>query len=104
MATCGHQRSAAFPQTPTLLESGYPRLVITGWTGLLAPAGTPADIVQKLSREVNRHLSTPEIRERMANQGSESAPSTPEAFAAFIKAEANKWSMVIRAAGLEHSQ
>ncbi len=90
MATCGLQRTAAFPQTPTLLESGYPGLVMTGWSGLLAPAGTPADIVQKLSREVNRHLSTAEIRERMTSQGSESAPSTPEAFAAFINAEAAK--------------
>ena len=104
LATCGERRTAAFPQTPTLLESGYPGLVITGWTGLLAPAGTPADIVQKLSRELNRHLSTTEIRERMASQGSESAPSTPEAFAAFIKTEAAKWSKVIRAAGLAHSQ
>ena len=63
-----------------------------------------ADNVQKLSREVNGYLSTAEIRERMASQGSESSPSTPEAFAAFIKAEAAKWSRVIRAAGLEHSQ
>jgi len=104
MATCGEQRTAAFPQTPTLSESGYPGLVMTGWTGLLAPAGTPTEIVNKLSREVNRYLSTAEIRERMASQGSESAPSMPEAFAAFIRAEAAKWSKVIRAAGLEHSQ
>jgi tripartite-type tricarboxylate transporter receptor subunit TctC len=53
---------------------------------------------------VNRYLSTPEFRERMSRQGSEAAPSTPEAFAAFIKAEAGKWSKVIRAAGLEYSQ
>jgi len=53
---------------------------------------------------VARYLSTPEIRERMSSQGSEPAPSTPEAFAAFIRAEAAKWSKVIRAAGREHSQ
>jgi len=104
LATCGEQRATAFPETPTFVESGYPGLVITGWTGLLAPAGTPPEIVNKLSREVARHLSAPETRERMSRQGSEPAPSTPEAFAAFIKAEAGKWSKVIRAAGLEHSQ
>jgi len=104
LVTCGEQRTVAFPETPTLVESGYPGLVMTGWTGLLAPAGTPPEILNKLSREVARHLSAPEIRERMSSQGSEPAPSTPEAFAAFIKAEAGKWSKVIRAAGLEHSQ
>lgn len=104
LATCGQQRSPAFAQTPTLIESGYRDLVMTGWSGMLAPAGTPADIVQKLSREVNRHMSTQEVRDRMVSQGSESVPSTPEAFAAFIRAEAAKWSKVIRAAGLEHSQ
>jgi tripartite-type tricarboxylate transporter receptor subunit TctC len=104
LATCSERRATAFPETPTLLESGYPGLVMTGWTGLLAPAGTPPEIVNKLSREVGRHLSTVEIRERMSIQGSDPAPSTPEAFAAFIKAEAAKWSKVIRAAGLEHSQ
>ncbi len=104
MATCGQQRHPAFMQTPTLIESGYRDLVMTGWSGLLAPAGTPADIAQKLSREVNRHMSTTEVRERMINNGSESAPSTPEAFSTFIKSEAAKWAKVIRAAGLEHSQ
>jgi tripartite-type tricarboxylate transporter receptor subunit TctC len=104
LATCGERRTVAFPETPTLVESGYRGLVMTGWTGLLAPTGTPPEILNKLSREVGRHLASPEIRERMSSQGSEPAPSTPEAFAAFIKAEAAKWSKVIRAAGLEHSQ
>ena len=104
MATCSEKRATAFPETPTLLEAGYPGLVMTGWTGLLAPAGTPPEILNKLAREVGRFLLITEIRDRMSSQGSEPAPSTPEAFAAFIKAEAAKWSKVIRAAGLEHSQ
>ena len=77
---------------------------MTGWTGLFAPAGTPAEIVAKLSREVVRVLSLPDIRERMASQGSEAVASTPENFSAFVKAEAAKWQKVIRAAGLEHTQ
>ena len=104
LATCSEKRASAFPQTPTLIESGYAGLVMTGWTGLFAPAGTPAEIVAKLSREVVRVLSLPDIRERMASQGSEAVASTPENFSAFVKAEAAKWQKVIRAAGLEHTQ
>ncbi len=104
MATCSEKRATAFPETPTLLEAGYPGLVMTGWTGLPAPAGTPPKILNKLAGDVSRFLLLPAIRDRMSSQGSELAPSTPEAFAAFIKVEATKWSKVIRAAGLEHRQ
>ena len=104
LATMGDKRDPAFPKTPTLVESGYPSLVVIGWNGLLAPAGTPPDIVNKLSREIGRHLSVPEFRDRMASLGADPSPSTPEAFAAFIRAEAAKWQKVIRAIGLEHSQ
>ncbi len=104
LATGSERRAGAFAQTPTLIESGYPGLVMTGWTGLFAPTGTPPEIVAKLSREVVRTLSLPEIRERMASQGSEAVASTPEVFSAFVKAEAAKWQKVIRTAGLEYTQ
>jgi tripartite-type tricarboxylate transporter receptor subunit TctC len=104
LATMGEKRDAAFPDTPTLAESGYPGVVVIGWNGLLAPAGTPAEIVNKLSREIGRHLNVPEFRARMASLGADPSPSTPEAFAAFINAEAAKWHKVIRTIGLEHSQ
>ena len=104
LATCSEIRPSAFPQTPTLIESGYPGLVMTGWTGLFAPAGTPANIVAKLSREVVRVLGLQEIRGRMESQGSEAVASTPEAFSAFVKSEAAKWQKVIRTAGLEQTQ
>ena len=104
LATMGDKRDPAFPDSPTLAELGYPGVVVIGWNGLLAPAGTPAEILHKLSREIGRHLSVPEFRDRMASLGADPSPSTPEAFAAFIKAEAAKWQKVIRAVGLEHSQ
>lgn len=104
LATMGDKRDPAFAKFPTLVESGYPGLVVIGWNGLLAPAGTPPDILNKLSREIGRHLSVPEFRDRMASLGADPSPSTPEAFAAMIKAEAAKWQKVIRAIGLEHSQ
>jgi tripartite-type tricarboxylate transporter receptor subunit TctC len=104
LATCGDKRDPAFPKYPTLVESGYPGLVVIGWNGLLAPAGTPPEIVNKLSREIGRHLSVPEFRDRMASLGADPSPSTPEAFGAMIRAEAAKWQKVIRAIGLENSQ
>jgi tripartite-type tricarboxylate transporter receptor subunit TctC len=104
LATLGDKRAPAFPLVPTVVESGYPTVVITGWTGLFATAGTPSDVVAKLSREVGRHLGAADVRERMAADGAEPTPSSPEAFAAFVKAEAAKWSRVIRAAGLEKTQ
>ena len=104
LATCGEKRDSAFPKSPTLVESGFPGVVVVGWNGMLAPAGTPPEIVNKLSREIGRHLSVPEFRDRMASLGADPSPSTPEAFAALIKAEAAKWHKVIRAIGLENSQ
>lgn len=104
LATMGEQRDKAFPDTPTLAESGYPGVVVIGWNGLLAPAGTPKEILDKLSREIGRQLRVPEFRDRMASLGADPSPSTPEAFGAFIKAEAAKWHKVIRSIGLEHSQ
>jgi tripartite-type tricarboxylate transporter receptor subunit TctC len=104
LATCGLTRDAVFSQVPTMVESGYPSVVITGWTGLLAPAGTPHEIVTRLQAEVRKHLLSPELKQSLTRQGSEPVGSTPEEFAAFIKAEANKWSRVIKQAGLEYSQ
>ena len=104
LATCGTRRSAAFPTVPTLVESGYPGVAFAGWNGLLAPSGTPAEIINKVSREVGRHLAVPEFRERMAGLGADPVPTTPEVFVSLIKAEAQMWSRLIRALGLEHSQ
>jgi tripartite-type tricarboxylate transporter receptor subunit TctC len=104
LATCGEQRASAFPDAPTMIESGFPKVVVTGWGGFLAPVGTPLEILQKVQRETARVLSAPDIRERLSGLGAEPVGSTPEQFAAFIKAEAEKWSRVTREAGIYHSQ
>ncbi len=104
LATAGPQRAVAFPDTPTLVESGYPDVVVTGWTGLVAPIGTPPDILEKVSRDVGRQLTAADVRAALAIPGSELTSSTPEAFGAFIRAEIDKWSKVIRAVGLENTQ
>jgi tripartite-type tricarboxylate transporter receptor subunit TctC len=104
LATAGAKRASAFPDAPTLIESGYPDVVVIGWTGLVAPTGTPPEILNKVSRDVGRILMTADVRSALVVPGSELTPSTSEAFGAFIRAELAKWSKVIRVVGLENSQ
>ena len=104
LATCGVERARAFPDAPSMTEAGYKTVVITGWTGLLAPAGTPRDIIDRLQKEIAARILAPETRDSLSKQGAEPVASTPDQFAAFIKAEMVKWSAVIKAAGLEASQ
>jgi len=104
LATCGEKRAIAYPDTPTMIESGFPKVVVTGWWGLVAPAGTPRDIVQKVQRETARHALSPELRERLSALGAEPAGTTPEQFAAFLKSEMEKWARVAKAAGVYESQ
>jgi tripartite-type tricarboxylate transporter receptor subunit TctC len=100
LATGGEKRAAAYPDTPTMGEAGYPNASVTGWSGLVAPAGTPPEIVRKFQRDAARHVLSPELGERLTALGAEPVGSTPDEFAAFIKAEAEKWSRVIREAGI----
>jgi tripartite-type tricarboxylate transporter receptor subunit TctC len=105
LATAGEKRAAAFPDTPTMAESGFPAVISMGWGGLLAPAGTPPEIVQKAQQDTARAVVAPEIAERFAALGAEPSPSkSPEEFAAWIKAETQKWTRVVKGAGLYHTQ
>jgi tripartite-type tricarboxylate transporter receptor subunit TctC len=104
LATCGENRDALFRNTPTMIESGYPTVIVTGWNGLLGPAGLPREIGVRLQREIARYLAAPDVRDAILKQGGEPIGSTPEAFAAFVKAEHQKWSGVIKRAGLEFTQ
>jgi len=104
LATGGEKRAAAYPDTPTMAEAGFPGAGVTGWSGLVMPAGTPLEIVQKFQREAARHVRSADLGERLTALGAEPVGSTPEEFTAFIKAEAAKWSRVIREAGISMSQ
>jgi tripartite-type tricarboxylate transporter receptor subunit TctC len=104
LATCGEKRSLSWPETPTMRESGFPKVTVSGWWGLVAPAGTPQDIVQKASRDTTRVLQMPEQRERLISVGAEPAGTSPEEFAAFIKTEMEKWQRVAKAANIYQSQ
>lgn len=99
-AVTGPARVAAFPDTPTMAEVGLPRVTGSVWYGLLAPAGTPKEIIVKLNAEANRALSTQEVKDRMAAAGIYAAGGTPEEFGKFIRAELDKWGPVVKAAGV----
>ena len=96
-------RSALFPDFPTVAETGLAGYQSLGWFGLFAPAGTPREIVTKVSADVGRVLALAEARQRLAEQGAEPAPNTPEAFTAFVNADVAKWLDLARSAGIKLS-
>lgn len=100
LAVTSKQRVTALPALPTVHESGVPGYEYIGWYGLLAPAATPAAIVARLNGESNKFLKSKEFADRLAADGAEPAGGTPEAFAAFLRAEIAKWAAVVRHAGL----
>jgi tripartite-type tricarboxylate transporter receptor subunit TctC len=86
---------------PTIAEAGVPGYESAQWYGLVAPTGTPRDIIARMNKETVAILRTPEITERLANDGSQVVAGTPEEFGAFIRAETEKWAKVAKAAGIK---
>lgn len=99
LAVSSLKRFPLVPDLPTIAESAVPGFSAVGWTGLLAPAGTPQPIIRKLNAEVVRVLPLPDVKEKLAGDGSEFGKNTPEQFSAFIKQEIAKWAKVIKASG-----
>jgi tripartite-type tricarboxylate transporter receptor subunit TctC len=105
VATFGAKRDVGFPNTPTVVEAGYPSVVVVGWSGILAPAGVPPAILTKLHAGLVKVLGMPEVKDAISKQGANPTSSkSPEEFARFIKAETDKFHAVIKEAGLEGSQ
>ena len=105
LATFGAERDEQFPNTPTPTEAGFPKAVVVGWAGLLAPAGTPPQIVNKLYAGMAKALAMPDVKEQILKQGSKAVSSkSPEDFAHYMKSEIDKFRPVIKAAGLEGTQ
>src|SRR4029450_469424 len=119
LGVTGKRRSAELPEVPTVEEAGVPGYEVNPWYGLLAPAGTPAPIVARLSAAVTKIVRAPEMREQLSAQaaegagrppemrenrpaqGAEPAGGTPEEFAAVIRADTALWTRVIREAGIK---
>jgi tripartite-type tricarboxylate transporter receptor subunit TctC len=100
LAQTAGKRSAVLPDLPTVAESGLPGYEMLNWLGLFAPAGTPQTIVERLSSEALRVLKQPEVIARFHAQGAEPSPLEPDAFAAFVKSEIEKWAKVVAATGM----
>jgi len=93
-------RLDAFPQVLTIAESGVPGFEATQWYGVVAPAGTPADVVAKLNAAIVAILGSKDMKERLNLEGAIASATAPEAFAAFIEAERKRWGAVVKAAGM----
>lgn len=94
-------RLPELPDVPTMIESGLPDFVASSWTGIVAPAATPKDIIGKLNAEVNVGLKSPEMQDRFKKLAAETSPGTPEDFAAFIVREVPKWQAMAKLAGVK---
>ena len=101
IAVSGGDRSALFPDVPTVAESGLPGFASEDWQGILAPAKTPPDIVQKLNGEIGRVLVQPAVKAKLQAAGFDPKPSTPEWFAQFIQAETLKWAKLLKGIGIK---
>ena len=101
LAVTGAKRSSIAPDIPTVAESGVPGYDVTSWYGLMAPAGTPADIIARLNSAAATALGRPEVKERFSTTDLEPGGSTPEQFGSFVRSEVAKWAKVIRESGMK---
>jgi tripartite-type tricarboxylate transporter receptor subunit TctC len=99
LAVSTRKRYVDLPDVPTLAEAGVPGYDATIWLGLLAPPGTPRDVVLKLNAAIAKILSTPEAEKLMASAGVDVATSTPDEFAALMRSELDRWGKVVRETG-----
>ena len=101
LAVSTPKRSASAPDVPTVAEQGYPGFDYSNWNALFAPAKTPAPIVKKVNASVVNALRQPDVAQRLSSQGADPAPGTPEELGRYMKADAEKWRKVIKAAGIK---
>ena len=101
IAVASARRSALLPDVPTVAESGLPGYEAYSWAAFMAPAGTPKDIVQRLSVDIGKALSDPQVKQRLHDAGAEAMPTTPEIFDKMLHTEIVKWAKVVRTANIQ---
>ena len=101
LASTSDRRSSQMPDVPTMIEAGIADFTSVSFTGVVAPAGTPGAIVDRLNAAINASLQSPEIASTLVKLGVDAKISSPEEFAAFLAAERDKWAAVIKAAGVQ---
>jgi tripartite-type tricarboxylate transporter receptor subunit TctC len=99
IAVTSAKRLQAFPDTPTMAESGYPQLTSGSWQGIFVPTGTPKEAVDKLYSVAIETMKTPEVQQRLANGGVEVVTSAPGEFAKFVAKETERWGRAVKEAG-----
>jgi tripartite-type tricarboxylate transporter receptor subunit TctC len=100
LAVTGTQRAPALPDVPTMIEAGIPGYEAGSWWGIVAPAGTPADVVASLNAEINKTLSTPEMNRFLDSEGAQAVPGTPKQFGDLVASEIQRWTKVARDADI----
>jgi tripartite-type tricarboxylate transporter receptor subunit TctC len=100
LAVTSGKRALSLPELPTMAEAGVSGYDVTSWNGILAPAGLPAPVLDRLNAELNKIIATPAMRDRMIGLGYEPVGGTPDAFAKFIQSELAKWAPVVKAANV----
>jgi tripartite-type tricarboxylate transporter receptor subunit TctC len=103
LAVTTSKRSGLVPELPTVAEAGVKDFEANNWYGILVPGKTPRPIIDRLNKEVVAVLNLPDVKDLLFKQGLDAAPSTPEAFASYIRSEKAKWERVVKAANLYHS-
>jgi tripartite-type tricarboxylate transporter receptor subunit TctC len=101
LAVSSAQRMAALPEVPTVAESGYPGFEADQWYGIVAPAGTPAAVVERLNAEINKALALPDVAQQLALEGATPVPTTPKAFGELIAREIPRWAEVVKAGNVK---
>jgi len=101
IAVTGEKRAAAAPDVPTVAESGYKGYAATNWYGMLAPAATPANVIERLNRDMNAALRSPDVVNSLKDSGIDAAPTTPADFFKFVQAEEKKWAPIIKKSNIK---
>ncbi len=104
IGAAGEKRDAILPDVPTLAEQGYPNTDASNWYGLLAPAKTPAAVIQKINNAVNAALNDPATHDKLVQAGATPVGGTPDSFGTFMKAEYEKWGRVVKERGIKDTQ
>jgi tripartite-type tricarboxylate transporter receptor subunit TctC len=99
LGTTGRQRSSVMPEVPTVAEAGVPDYEATIWLGIMAPKGTPAEIVDKLNAEIAKIMNRPDVKESWAKQGAVPMPMPPAEFDKYLRADIEKWAHVVKVSG-----
>ena len=100
LAVTSPERVPAFPELPTVAESGVPGYEVTAWGGVVVPLGVPKQIIERLNVEINKALVGSDVKEKLTSLGAQLVGGTPERFAAHIRRESSKWAGVVKGAGL----